>query len=69
MKNIINLIFWLYYSQGLFYKSLRKYKEAIDSFDSALDFQQYYAVLCEDMASLQTELSTHQNILSDIGVY
>jgi tetratricopeptide (TPR) repeat protein len=67
MNNIINLIFWVYYAQGLLYKSLQKYKEAIEAFDSALDFQQYYAVLCEDPASLKTELSTHQKILREIS--
>ena len=66
--NTINsaLIFWLYYAQGLLYKSLQKHKEAIDSFDSALDFQQYYAVLCEDSTSLKTELDNHKQILSRV---
>jgi len=61
------LIFWVYCSQGLLYKSLQQYKDAIDSFDSALDFQQYYSVLCEDSMSLKTELDNHMQILSRVA--
>lgn len=66
-NSIQDLIFWLYYSQGLLYKSLQQYKDAIESFSTSLDFQRYYAVLCEDTKSLKTELDNHKQILSRVA--
>jgi len=60
------IIFWIYYAQGLLYAELQQNEEAVDSFDSALDFKQYYSVLCEDSNALQEEQKKHTAIANRV---
>ena len=59
-KQIQSLIFSVYYAKGLLYSSLQKYKEAIKSFDSSLDFENYSHILSSNTGLLKEELQNHR---------